>query len=69
MGEAMSVNDYDVELYEAIRELVDADLLDEKSPEYGIAMQAVHMGHGSLSEKQRHVYLTKVERLLKSDSG
>ena len=61
----MSVNDYDQELYEAIRALVADDELDEKSDAYGIAMQVVHKGHASLSIAQRHVYESRVELLLK----
>jgi hypothetical protein len=60
----MSVNDYDEQLYEVIRELVDEGDLDEKSAAYGIAMQVVHQGHGSLTDKQRFVYERDVEALL-----
>lgn len=64
----MSVNDYDIDLYEAIRTLVMENELDEKSDAYGIAMQVVHRGHDSLSPKQRYVYETQVEALLKRGS-
>ena len=62
----MSVNDYDIELYEAIRVVVMENELDEKSDAYGIAMQVVHQGHASLSPKQRYIYETQVEKLLKN---
>lgn len=61
----MSVNDYDIELYEAIRTIVLENELDEKSDAYGIAMQVVHREHDSLSLKQRYLYETHVETLLK----
>jgi hypothetical protein len=61
----MGHNDHlNMELYEAIRELVMRNELDEKSKEYGIAMQVAHQGLESLSEKQRAVY-RRVEVLLK----
>jgi|HubBroStandDraft_4_1064222.scaffolds.fasta_scaffold288435_2 hypothetical protein len=52
----MSVNDYDVDLYEAVRDLVDEGLLEEGTPAYGIAQQVVHLGYDSLSPKQRTLY-------------
>lgn len=61
----MSVNDYDEVLYEAIRTLVIDNELDDKSDAYGIAMKVVHEGHASLSPKQRYVYESQVESLLK----
>ena len=61
----MSVNDYDEEFYEMIRVLVDRGDLDEKSRAYGIAMQVVDRGEGSLSAKQRYVYETEILSLLK----
>jgi hypothetical protein len=65
----MSVNDYNIELYEAIQAIVMNNELDEKSVAYGIAMQVVHQGHASLSSKQRYIYETEVESLLKRQGG
>jgi hypothetical protein len=61
----MSVNDYDVDLYEAVRDLVDEDLLEEGTPAYGIAQQVVHLGYDSLSPKQRTLYNAVVIPALK----
>ena len=60
----MSANDYDEGLYEAVRDLVVAGRLRDPSPAYGIALQVVHQGFGSLSEFQRYIYETQVEALL-----
>ena len=56
----MSVNDYDEDLYARVQDLQ----LDEKSAAYGIAMQVVYQGYGSLSPKQRYVYESEVVPLL-----
>ena len=60
----MSVNDYDVELLEAIRDLRDDGQLEEKSAAFGIAMQVVWQGEGSLSTKQSYIYQSAVVPLL-----
>lgn len=63
----MSVNDYNEDLYLAIRELVDQDLLKENTAEYGIALQVIHMGEDSLSPKQAWIYKNKVLSLFPKD--
>jgi hypothetical protein len=52
----MSANDYDVELYEAIKDLTDEGHLVEGTPAHGIAQQVIHMGYDTLTPKQRAVY-------------
>ena len=52
----MSVNDYDVELHEAIRDLVEEGILEKATPAYGVAQQVIHIGYDSLSPKQRWLY-------------
>lgn len=56
----MGVNDYDVDLYEAIRDCVEAGHLEEKTPAHGIALYVVDFGYEALSPKQKHVYDTVV---------
>ena len=60
----MSVNDYDIELHEAVEDLVESGWLDEGAVAYGIAQQAIHLGCESLSDKQRLAYDGIVERAL-----
>jgi hypothetical protein len=60
----MSVNDYDEDLYEAIRDLVDEELLKEGTPPYGVAQQVIHQGYNSLTPKQRTLYDAVVIPLL-----
>jgi hypothetical protein len=52
----MSVNDYNVDLYEAVEDLIDERELEKGTPAYGIAQQVIHMGYDSLSPKQRTLY-------------
>jgi hypothetical protein len=52
----VSVNDYDAELYEAIKDLVDEGLLEIDTTAYGIAQHVIHIGYESLSPRQRSVY-------------
>jgi hypothetical protein len=60
----MSVNDYDHDLFDRIRALVEDGDLEEESAAYGIAMQVVHHGRDTLSRKQLYIYENHVERLL-----
>jgi len=50
------VNDYDVDLYEAIEDLIDEVLLEKGTPAYGIAQRVIHNGYDSLTPKQRTLY-------------
>ena len=52
----MSVNDYDVDLYEAIEDLVAEGELEKGTPAYGIAQQVIHNSYESLTPKQRTLY-------------
>lgn len=53
----MGHNDHiNMDLYEAVQDLVDEGLIEDKSPAYGVAQQVVSMGHESLSPKQRVLY-------------
>lgn len=52
----MSVNDYDHDLYELVRELIDEGELEEGTPAYGIALYAVDFGYDALSSKQKFVF-------------
>jgi|HubBroStandDraft_4_1064222.scaffolds.fasta_scaffold241787_1 hypothetical protein len=61
----MSVNDYDVELYEAVQDLVEEGLLEETDNAYGVAQQVIHQGYDSLSPKQRGLYNALVIPALK----
>jgi hypothetical protein len=60
---AMGWNDHiDFELHEAIVDLVDEGYLEEGTPAYGVAQQAIHSGYESLSPKQRYIYDTVMVR-------
>jgi hypothetical protein len=61
----MSVNDYDEELHTIACELEDRLELEKGTPEYGITQQVICQGYGSLTEKQRYIYDTKVAPLIK----
>jgi hypothetical protein len=65
----MSVNNYDVDLYEAVEDLVESGWLDEGTPPYGITHQAIHLACESLSDKQRFIYKQVVERALAKRHG
>lgn len=52
----MSVNDYDIDLYEAVEDTKDAGELEPDTPAYGIAQKIIHEGEGDLSERQLAVY-------------
>jgi hypothetical protein len=62
---AISVNDYDEALHEAIEDLVDQGLLEEGSPAFGVAQQVIHQGYDSLTLWQRAVYDAVVVPALK----
>ncbi len=55
----------DAQLYEKIRDLLLNNQLSEDSPAFRIAMQVVCRGLGSLSWKQRFIYLGQVVPLLR----
>lgn len=53
----MGWNDHvDWELNDLIQDLLDEGLLEEGTPGYGVAQQAIHEGYESLSEKQKYVF-------------
>ena len=52
----MGVEDYDVELYQDIEELVDQGELEEGTAAFGISQQVIHLGYDSLSVKQKNVF-------------
>ena len=61
----MGVADYDVELYEAIKDLVDQDILVKGTAAYGIAQQVIHDGYERLTYAQRVIYNAVVVSALK----
>jgi hypothetical protein len=63
----MGHNDHiDFELYEHIKERLDEGLFEEKSKEYGIALQVVHQGIASLSPKQKVVWDKGISPILET---
>ena len=56
----------DDRLYERIRTLLLTNRLSQGVPAFGVAMQVVRYGLGSLSWKQRFIYLGQVVPLLKT---
>jgi len=40
----------------ALDQLVDMGYLDKDTPAYGVAMEYLHSGEDSMSDKQRHVF-------------
>jgi hypothetical protein len=62
----MDLNDFDAQLHEDIRALIVKNELSEGGPAFGIAMQVVRRGFGSLSWKQRFIYLGQVVPLLRN---
>jgi hypothetical protein len=56
----------DAQLSEKIRTLLLTNQLSEGAPAFGIAMQVVRYGLGSLSWKQRFIYLGRVVPLLRT---
>lgn len=53
----MGHNDHiDFQLHDAIEDLVDEGLIEDRSKEYGVAQQVIHSGYDSLSIKQRVLY-------------
>ena len=61
----MGFNDYDFDLDQAIQDLLDENVLEQKSPAYGIAQQVIHSGYNSLSPKQREIYDLVIIKALK----
>lgn len=60
----MSVNDYEHELYEFIRELRDGGQLEKGTRDYNIAIFTVYHGYNALSRKQRRIYDQKIAPLI-----
>ena len=56
----------DDQLYEKIRTLFLTNRLSQGAPAFGVAMQVVRCGLGSLSWKQRFIYLGQVVPLLRT---
>ncbi len=53
----MGHNDHiDFQFHDAIEDLVDEGLIEDRSKEYGVAQQVIHSGYDSLSIKQRVLY-------------
>lgn len=52
----MGVADYDMELYEAIKDLVDQNILVKGTAACGIAQQVIHDGYERLTYAQRVIY-------------
>ena len=61
----MGVADYDVELYDAIKDIVDQDILVKGTAAYGIAQQVIHDGYERLTYAQRVIYNAVVVPALK----
>jgi hypothetical protein len=62
----MDLNDFDTQLHENIRALLLNNELSEGAPAFGVATQVVHHGLGSLSWRQRFIYLGQVVPLLRN---
>lgn len=62
---AMSTDNYNEQLYEAICDLVDDGELEQRSSAHKIAMRVAHHGEQSLSDQQKHVYGRDIAPLLK----
>ena len=60
----MSVNEFDDELLDDIKELVSQGRLEEGTAAHGIALKVVDDGYDSLSDKQRAVYDEHIVPLL-----
>lgn len=56
----------DDQLYEKIRTLFLTNHLSQGAPAFGVAMQVLRRGLGSLSWKQRFIYLGQVAPLLRT---
>lgn len=52
----MSVNDYDVDLYEAVEDLIAEGVLQREDDACGVARQVIDRGYDSLTPKQRTLY-------------
>jgi hypothetical protein len=61
----MGVADYDVESCEAIKDLVDQDILVKGTAACGIAQQVIHNGYERLTYAQRVIYNAIVVPALK----
>ena len=62
----MHLNDFDAQLHENIRALILNNEISQGALAFGIAMQVVRCGFGSLSWKQRFIYLGQVVPLLRT---
>jgi hypothetical protein len=61
----MRVNDYDVELFEAIEDLAAQGAIDTWSPAFGAAQVVVQKGYDRLTPKQRALYGAEIVPALK----
>jgi hypothetical protein len=61
----MGIEDFDYDLQDAIEDLIADGVLDIGTPAHGIALQVVHDGYESLSDKQRAVFDKHVVPALK----
>ena len=61
----MDLNDFDAQVQKSIRTLLLKNEFEEGSPAFGIAHQVIRLGFGSLSWKQRFIYLEQMEPLLR----
>ena len=53
----MGHNDHiNYELHDRIEDLVGEGIIEEKSASYGVALQVIYNGYGSLSPEQRALY-------------
>jgi hypothetical protein len=50
------MNSIDFELNEAIQDLIESGVLNDKDDACGVARQVIHQGYGSLTPKQRSLY-------------
>lgn len=63
----MGWNDHiDFELHDLVSDAVDGGYIEEGTPAYGVAQQAIDQGYESLSDKQRWVYDNHVLPALKA---
>jgi hypothetical protein len=62
----MHLNDSDTQLHENIHALILNNEISQAAPAFGVAMQVLHYGVGSLSWEQRFIYLGRVVPLLRT---
>jgi hypothetical protein len=50
------IMDYDIELFEAVEDLVTEGYLEQPSNAYGVSQKVIHEGYGELTPRQQGLY-------------